>query len=60
MTRVLYLSQWFYPENSRRGLQVIASLGERGHQAEALTGFPNYPGGACTTGTGYAPTRVTS
>jgi colanic acid biosynthesis glycosyl transferase WcaI len=45
VTRVLYLSQWFFPENSRRGLQVMEGLAARGHRVEALTGFPNYPGG---------------
>lgn len=44
-SRVLYLSQWFPPENGAVGLQVAKGLAERGFEVEALTGFPNYPSG---------------
>lgn len=44
-TRVLYLSQWFPPENGAVGLQVAKGLIERGYDVEVLTGFPNYPSG---------------
>lgn len=43
--RVLYLSQWFPPENGTVGLQVAQGLAERGFEVEVLTGFPNYPSG---------------
>lgn len=45
MAKVLYLSQWFPPENGAVGLQVTRALKDRGYEVEALTGFPNYPSG---------------
>lgn len=50
MARVLYLSQWFPPENGAVGLQVAKALQERGHVVEVLTGFPNYPSGRLAPG----------
>ncbi len=44
-SRVLYLSQWFPPENGAVGLQVAKGLVEHGYEVEVLTGFPNYPSG---------------
>ena len=44
--RILFVSPYFYPEpNMFMGLPFAKALAERGHQVEALTGFPNYPGG---------------
>lgn len=54
-TRVLYLSQWFPPENGAVGLQVVKGLIERGYEVEALTGFPNYPSGKLSAGYRLAP-----
>lgn len=54
-TRVLYLSQWFPPENGAVGLQVSKGLSERGYDVEALTGFPNYPSGKLSAGYRLAP-----
>lgn len=55
--RVLYLSQWFPPENGAVGLQVAHALRARGHEVEALTGFPNYPSGKLADGYRLAPYR---
>ena len=48
--RILYLSQWFLPENSDRGLQVAKALIARGYEVEVITGFPNYPSGKIAPG----------
>jgi len=53
--RVLYLSQWFPPENGARGLQVANGLAERGFEVEVLTGFPNYPSGQLSPGYRLSP-----
>lgn len=55
--RVLYLSQWFPPENGAVGLQVAQALRARGYEVEALTGFPNYPTGKLAPGYRLAPYR---
>ncbi len=39
------MTQWFDPEPTFKGLLFAKQLAARGHQVEALTGFPNYPGG---------------
>lgn len=54
-SRVLYLSQWFPPENGAVGLQVAKGLAERGFEVEALTGFPNYPSGKLSAGYRLSP-----
>ena len=43
--RILFLSQWFQPEPSFKGLPFAKALKNRGHHVDVLTGFPNYPGG---------------
>lgn len=43
--RILFLSQFFQPEPFFRALPFAQSLREKGFEVEALTGFPNYPGG---------------
>jgi colanic acid biosynthesis glycosyl transferase WcaI len=43
--RILFLTQWFDPEPSFKGLLFAKELNRRGHQVSVLTGFPNYPGG---------------
>jgi len=55
MARVLYLSQWFPPENNTVGLQVAHAFKARGHEVEVLTGFPNYPSGELAAGYRLAP-----
>ena len=42
---ILFLTQWFQPENIFKGLPFAKALKDRGHDVEVLTGFPNYPGG---------------
>jgi len=53
--RVLYLSQWFPPENGAVGLQVAKGLVEHGFEVEVLTGFPNYPSGKLNPADRLAP-----
>jgi colanic acid biosynthesis glycosyl transferase WcaI len=43
--RILFLTQWFDPEPTFKGLLFAAALKDRGHEVEVVTGFPNYPGG---------------
>lgn len=43
--KILFLTQWFDPEPTSKGLAFAKALVNRGHQVEVLTGFPNYPGG---------------
>ena len=43
--KILFLSQFFSPEPFFKALPFAAALARRGHSVEALTGFPNYPGG---------------
>lgn len=43
--RILFLTQWFQPENFFKGLPFARALAACGHNVEILTGFPNYPGG---------------
>jgi len=45
MKRILFLTQWFYPELSFKGLPFTKELSKLGYEAQVLTGFPNYPGG---------------
>ena len=42
--RLLYLSQWFDPEFTFKGLSFVQKLSEE-YDVEVLTGFPNYPHG---------------
>ncbi|MFS0739844.1 glycosyltransferase family 4 protein [Brevundimonas sp. 3P9-tot-E] len=55
--RILYLSQWFWPEPVTRGLKVAYDLKARGYEVEVLTGFPNYPAGKLAEGYRLAPYR---
>lgn len=43
--RVLFLSQWFEPEGTFKGLGFVTSLRDRGYAVDVLTGLPNYPTG---------------
>lgn len=43
--KILFVTQWFEPEPSFKGLLYIRELVARGHDVQVLTGFPNYPGG---------------
>ena len=43
--RILFITQWFDPEPTFKGLAFARELASRGHEVEVVTGFPNYPGG---------------
>jgi glycosyltransferase involved in cell wall biosynthesis len=43
--KILFLTQWFDPEPTFKGLSFARELKRRGHEVEVLTGFPNYPEG---------------
>ena len=43
--RILFLTQFFAPEPSFKGLPFAKELTRLGHEVQVLTGFPNYPGG---------------
>ena len=48
--RILFVTQWFDPEPTVKGLVFAKELAGRGHTVEVLTGFPNYPGGVIYRG----------
>ena len=43
--RILFITQWFEPENVPKGLAFAKELKKLGHEVQILTGFPNYPTG---------------
>src|SRR5664279_610608 len=44
--RIAFVTQWFPPEPGNGIAAGIADgLGQRGHDVDVLTGFPNYPTG---------------
>lgn len=43
--RILFITQWFEPEPTVKGIMFAKALAERGHHIEIVTGFPNYPAG---------------
>ncbi|MHC5184654.1 MAG: glycosyltransferase WbuB, partial [Planctomycetota bacterium] len=43
--RILFITQWFQPEAFYKGVPFASALIEKGHEAQVLTGFPNYPTG---------------
>ncbi len=43
--KILFVTQWFDPEPTFKGLPYARELINLGHEVEVLTGFPNYPGG---------------
>jgi lipopolysaccharide/colanic/teichoic acid biosynthesis glycosyltransferase/glycosyltransferase involved in cell wall biosynthesis len=43
--KILFVTQWFEPEPTFKGLLFVKELVARGHEVQVLTGFPNYPGG---------------
>jgi glycosyltransferase involved in cell wall biosynthesis len=55
--RLLYLTQWFEPEPTFKGLGFAKSLQERGFDVDVLTGFPNYPSGKLHPGYKIRPIR---
>ena len=43
--RILFITQWFQPEQMFKGMPFVRELLKLGHEVEVLTGFPNYPDG---------------
>ncbi len=43
--RVLVVSQWFPPEPRELYLELAQAYQKAGHEVQAVTGFPNWPGG---------------
>lgn len=48
--RVLFLTQWFDPEPTFKGLVFARKLVMQGFDVEVVTGFPNYPDGKIYSG----------
>ena len=47
---IMFITQWFEPEPSFKGLLFAKELVARGFTVEVITGFPNYPGGVVYPG----------
>ena len=43
--KILFLTQWFEPEPTLKGMTLAREMVRRGHEVQVVTGFPNYPGG---------------
>jgi len=54
--RILFVSQYFYPENFSNN-KIVSKLVERGHEVEVITGIPNYPAGKFFDGYGLFKRR---
>lgn len=50
MKRLLYLTQWFEPEPTPKGVDFVHAIETAGYQVKVATGFPNYPGGKVYSG----------
>jgi glycosyltransferase involved in cell wall biosynthesis len=50
--RVLFISQYFYPENFK-GNDLVFELQQRGYDIDVITGKPNYPQGFFFEGYGF-------
>lgn len=48
--KILYITQFFNPEPSFKGLSFAKDMQKYGHEFEVLTGFPNYPEGKIYSG----------
>ena len=48
--RVLVVSQWFPPEPRELYLELAQAYQKAGHDVQAVTGFPNWPGGTIYPG----------
>lgn len=48
--KILYITQFFNPEPSFKGLKFAKDMQNYGHEFEVLTGFPNYPEGKIYSG----------
>ena len=43
--RVWFLTQFFDPEPTFKGVKFARAISDAGFELEVITGFPNYPGG---------------
>ncbi len=43
--RILFISQWFDPEPTLKGVYFAQELARKGHTVQVITGYPNYPTG---------------
>lgn len=43
--RILFVTQFFDPEPTFKGMLFAQELRRRGHEVDVLTGYPNYPAG---------------
>ena len=48
--KILYLTQWYWPEPITYQCDLAETLQELGHEVVVVTGFPNYPTGKLTPG----------
>lgn len=48
--RIIFVSQLYDPEPTVKGARFVEALQQFGYEVEALTGFPNYPGGVVYPG----------
>ena len=55
--RILFVTQWFDPEPTFKGMLFAQELRRLGHDVTVLTGFPNYPGGQIYPGYRMRPWR---
>lgn len=53
--RILYVTQWFEPEPTFKGVAFVKALMAAGHEVQVATGFPNYPGGKLYPGYSIRP-----
>ncbi|MCK4828470.1 glycosyltransferase WbuB, partial [bacterium] len=56
--KILFLTQFFDPEPTFKGLYFARALMKRGHKVVVLTGFPNYPGGKIYPGYNIKPFQI--
>jgi len=55
--KILFISQYFWPENFRIN-DLVLGLHQKGHDITVLTGRPNYPQGQFFLGYGYFNRRI--
>ena len=46
----MFITQWFDPEPTFKGILFAKELASRGFEVEVIAGFPNYPGGTLYDG----------
>ena len=56
-SRIIFVSQLYDPEPTVKGARFVNALQQCGYEVEALTGFPNYPGGSVYPGYKIRPIK---